>query len=1169
MHYRLRYLSFTTATLLLSVTFPLLPLTSNFEPLVVQAQTTQDRTAEAKRLNAEGLQQLDRGQFREGLEKFQQALAINREIGDRKGEGVILNNIGRVYDSLGQYPKALEFYQQALAIRKEVGDKAGEGTTLNNIGAVYNYLGQYPKALEFYQQALAIRKEVGDRGGEGTTLSNIGTVYNYLGQYPKALEFYQQALAISKDIGDKPGEGTILNNIGLVYKNLGQYPKALEFYQQALAIRKDTGGKAGEGTTLNNIGQVYDSLGQYPKALEFYQQALAISKDIGDKAGEGNTLNSIGTVYNYLGQYPKALEFYQQALAISKDIGDKAGEGDTFNNIGAVYNYLGQYPKALEFYQQALAIRSRIGDKAGEGTTLNNIGAVYVELGQYLKALEFYQQALAIRGDVGDKPGEGTTLNNIGLVYKNLGQYPKALEFYQQALAISKDIGDKAGEGTTLNNIGQVYKNLGQYPKALEFYQQALAISKDIGDKAGDGTTLNNIGSVYDSLGQYPKALEFYQEALAISKDIGDKAGEGRTLNNIGAVYHYLGQYPKALELYQQALAIRSRIGDKAGEGTTLNNIGAVYKYLGQYPKALEFYQQALAIVKEIGDKPGEGVTLNNIGFLLEEQKQPQLAIAFFKQSVNVTEAIRKDLRILPKEQQQSYTETVAATYRRLADLLLKENRVLEAQRVLDLLKVQELDDYLRTVQGNENTKPGVEYLPLEKRLLGEYNTELASVVQIGKELQKLQKIPASDRTPEKEQRRRQIETAQRATTRKFLDFIGSPQIVALVGQLNQTTGGENLSPQLLVGLQDNLKKLAQDAVLLYPLILEDRLELVLITPYAPPIHQTVPVKREELNRTIADFRSALTNPSANAKEPAQKLYNWLVQPIEAALKEANAQTIIYAPDGQLRYIPLAALYDGNQWLVQKYRVNNITALSLTEWDKKPQAPKILAGAFSQGNYSFQVGDRNFNFGGLRFAGKEVENLVAMLPSTTGLLNRDFSEKEILARISDYSILHFATHAAFVTGKPEDSFILFGNGDRANFRDVETWPLKNTDLVVLSACETGVGGQLGDGKEILGFGYLMQKAGARAAIASLWTVDDGGTQALMNAFYTALENGNTPKAESLRQAQIALITGDYTALGQERGIFLVERIRDIPGNVSDRLSHPYYWAPFILIGNGL
>ncbi|MBD1881766.1 tetratricopeptide repeat protein [Coleofasciculus sp. FACHB-T130] len=1169
MHYRLRYLSFTTATLLLSVTFPLLPLTSNFEPLVVQAQTTQDRNAKAKRLNEEGLQQLDRGQFQEGLEKFQQALAINREIGDRKGEGVSLNNIGLAYNNLDRYPKALEFYQQALAIFMESRDKAEEGNTRSNIGLVYRKLSQYPKALEFYQQALAIRREIDDKAGIGTTLNNMGAVYNSLGEYPKALEFYNQALDIRRKIGDKRGEGTTLGNIGGVYKQLGQYPKALEFFSQALGITREVSNKAGEGVNLSNIGTVYSDLGQYPKALEFFSQALAIFSKIGAKAWQGNTLNTMGLVYNNLGQYPKALEFYQQALAIRQEIGDKAGEGGTLNNIGGVHTNLGQYSKALEFFNQALAIRQEIGDKPGKGVTLNNIGAVYVELGQYIKALEFYQQALAIRKEVGDEAGEGITLSNIGLVYAKLGQYPKALEFYQQALAIGKEIGDKAGQGVTLNNIGLVYDNLGQYEKALEFYQQALAIGKEIGDKAGEANTLSNIGIVHRKLNQYPKALEFYQQALAIRTKIGDKAGEGTTLDNMGGVYYKRGQYEKALEFYQQALAIRRDVGDKAGEGTTLNNIGAVYYDQKQYPKALEFYQQALSIVKEIGDKPGEGLTLNNIGLLLEEQKQPELAIAFLKQSVNVTEAIRKDLRSLPKEQQQSYTETVAATYRRLADLLLKENRVLEAQRVLDLLKVQELDDYLRTVQGNENTKPGVEYLPLEERLLSEYNTELASVVQIGKELQKLQKIPASDRTPEQEQRRRQIETAQRATTRKFLDFIGSPQIVALVGQLNQTTGGENLSPQMLVGLQDNLKKLAQDAVLLYPLILEDRLELVLITPYAPPIHQTVPVKREELNRTIVDFRSALKNPNANAKEPAQKLYNWLIQPIEAALKEANAQTIIYAPDGQLRYIPLAALYDGNQWLVQKYRVNNITALSLIEWDKKPQAPKILAGAFSQGNYSFQVGDRNFNFGGLRFAGKEVENLVAMLPSTTGLLNRDFSEKEILARISDYSILHFATHAAFVTGKPEDSFILFGNGDRANFRDVETWPLKNTDLVVLSACETGVGGQLGDGKEILGFGYLMQKAGARAAIASLWTVDDGGTQALMNAFYTALENGNTPKAESLRQAQIALITGDYTALGQERGIFVVERIRDIPGNVSDRLSHPYYWAPFILIGNGL
>lgn len=149
--------------------------------------------------------------------------------------------------------------------------------------------------------------------------------------------------------------------------------------------------------------------------------------------------------------------------------------------------------------------------------------------------------------------------------------------------------------------------------------------------------------------------------------------------------------------------------------------------------------------------------------------------------------------------------------------------------------------------------------------------------------------------------------------------------------------------------------------------------------------------------------------------------------------------------------------------------------------------------------------------------------------------------------------------------------VSFGNGERVSLREVqETWVLTNVDLVVLSACETGLGSQLGNGEEILGFGYLMQNAGARATIASLWQVNDGGTQSLMNAFYAGLQTGKMSKAEALRQAQIALINGNYTALGDQRGLGAVERINtNLPSDVKTRLSHPFYWAPFILIGNGL
>jgi CHAT domain-containing protein len=264
-------------------------------------------------------------------------------------------------------------------------------------------------------------------------------------------------------------------------------------------------------------------------------------------------------------------------------------------------------------------------------------------------------------------------------------------------------------------------------------------------------------------------------------------------------------------------------------------------------------------------------------------------------------------------------------------------------------------------------------------------------------------------------------------------------------------------------------------------------------------------------------------------------------------------------------------LYDGQQWLVQRYRINNITAASLTELNTKPQPQmQVLAGAFATGRYSFTLGRQSFNFSGLPFAGAEVENLAKTVPATTKLIDTAFTPQVTIPKMDDYTIVHLATHAAFVVGTPDDSFILFGNGDRITLRDMQTWSLKNVDLVVLSACETGLGGKLGNGEEILGLGYQMQRAGARAAIASLWSVDDGGTQALMNGFYSALQSDKMTKAEALRQAQIALITGNYTALGDGRGVIVVKPILDsLPPKVSAGLSHPYYWAPFILIGNGL
>jgi CHAT domain-containing protein len=487
----------------------------------------------------------------------------------------------------------------------------------------------------------------------------------------------------------------------------------------------------------------------------------------------------------------------------------------------------------------------------------------------------------------------------------------------------------------------------------------------------------------------------------------------------------------------------------------------------------------------------------------------------------------------------------------------------------------------LRGVRGNPNTQRGIENLPPEQQINQGYQKLIDQAVDIGKELTDLRSIKPKERTIAQDQRIAQLDTQETELVKEFTKFIDSDEVKTLLKKLEAIA----FNQQDLLGrlsefnaLQDNLRNLQQEAVLLYPLILENRLELVLVTPYSPPIRRTVNVTSKELNQTIVDFRSALENPRTDATKPAQKLYDWLIKPIEKDLETANAKTIIYAPDGQLRYIPLAALHDRKQWLVERYRVNNITAASLTDLNTKPQRElSVLAGAYTNAGkkHNFAIGDEQFNFAGLPYAEMEVSKLAETISETTQLRDEGFSFKATKPKMDDYAIVHFATHAAFLKGQPEKSFILFGNGDRISLTDIKEGAfgsLKKVDLFVLSACETGVGGNFGTGAEILGFGYLMQTTGARAAIASLWKVNDSGTQALMNTFYATLANNAITKAEALRQAQIALITGNYKTVAGSRGqmVAIEQRIRQgLPNDVANNLSHPYYWASFILIGNGL
>ena len=865
--------------------------------------------------------------------------------------------------------------------------------------------------------------------------------------------------------------------------------------------------------------------------------------------------------------YVKALAYYGEALKLAVKDDAAAFNADVYYKIGRTNLKQQNFQEAVEAFGQALG-RQDAGHESDLAVLHNMLGTAYQKLGRIDAARQHLNQALAFRRKGNDVLGEARTLGNLGLSYLAQGRYVKALEFYRQSQRLFSGLPAAPAHdlGTILTNISSVYAEMGQYSKALDLQRQASAIFEKAGDQAGMASSLHNIGYIYSEQLDYPAAIKAFEQAISIREQLNDRFGAAETRNNLGLTLSHLQRHAEALSVLQGALEVLQKLNTRKQIAATYDSIGSVYARMGDYPLAFGAYQRALSIWRETNDRDSARITLGNIGSLLKQQGQDTLAIVFYKRSVNISEQIRNDLRVLPEQEQKAYLARVQGFYRSLADLLLRQDRVIEAQQVLDLLKVQEAVDFLGPVRGNDDTGKGVSTLPAEQEILNNYAALEQQAIQTGLALAALRKLDRANWSAEQSRQWQELNKQERSLQRAFMTFVESDEVRALVDRLSRDVRTQMPALEQLRPLRDNLVRLGQQVVLLYPLVLDDRLEIVLASAVSPPLHVSVPLAHEELNRAVLGFRTALTRRQDDVEHYAQKLYRWLVKPIERQLNQIGAETILYAPDGVLRYIPLAALHDGGQWLVRRFKTNNITAFSLTDLETRPVAkPKLLAAAFANGDYDFTVGDQHFDFKGLPFAGQEVNNLAKLYPDALKLMDRNFSPDAVIPELNSFNIIHFATHAALVSGKPYESFILFGDGERVTVDQVKyEWSLANVDLIVLSACETALGSALGKGEEILGLGFLMESAGARATLASLWSVDDGGTQVLMDEFYRQLKQAGHSKADALRKAQLAMIDSALDSRsGEGRGV----RLGDDRRSVS--FDHPYYWAPFILIGNGL
>ncbi|MEM8642561.1 MAG: CHAT domain-containing protein [Cyanobacteria bacterium P01_G01_bin.54] len=345
---------------------------------------------------------------------------------------------------------------------------------------------------------------------------------------------------------------------------------------------------------------------------------------------------------------------------------------------------------------------------------------------------------------------------------------------------------------------------------------------------------------------------------------------------------------------------------------------------------------------------------------------------------------------------------------------------------------------------------------------------------------------------------------------------------------------------------------------LIYALSQPDGLELIVVTPDNQLLRKIVPeADRTTLQGTIRAFRRRITGLSPNYLPPAQQLYDWLIRPIESSINNLNIDTLVFAMGDGLRTLPMSALHDGEQFLVEKYSLGQIPSLSLTDSSYIPlQDANVLAMGASQ-----------FDFLNPLPAVPSELSLITHLKSGEQHLNQGFTWENLAtqSRGRGFEIVHLATHATFKPGSATNSYIQLWGNDQISvdeLRELRWFEDPQVELLVLSACETA----FGDPYAELGFAGLAVQAGVKSTLASLWQISDLGTMRLMQVFYEQLSNPDvTIKAEALRQAQLALLRGEVTAQNAlPEGMTLPP---ELARYANTDLTHPFYWSAFTLVGS--
>ena len=939
---------------------------------------------------------------------------------------------------------------------------------------------------------------------------------------------------------------------------------AVKAFEKSLPLFQSAQDRFGEAFVFYYLGLLYIGLNDVQKSLENLAKSAQIFREIKAFPQLAQSLSNEAAVHYKLDNPKKSEELCLEAIEIYRQLQDKKGVAKIGGNLALIAADLGKPREALKQFEEILPIFQAENNRTEEAWVLHNIGSIYDDLGEPTKAIEYLEKALKIRREIKENSQEAVTLVNLGSVFKGIGEFQKSIENFKEALEIFRSLGNEINQTFCLNNLGASYDDIGDYTNAIEFYEKSLILNRKLKLRANEAANLNNLALLSLKLGNTEKSVEQQTKSLEIFRELKNKSREAMALVNLGVILQKKGDSVKALEFLQMAIPIFREAELSDWEANALFRIGEIQLLAGDFQKSFDNCATALEINRKIQNRLGESVSLlcaakaeSKLGKLSESQTKIEHALTLIEDSRN--KISRQDLQAKFFAKSQDY-------YEFYIDLLMSRHKA-EPSKGFDALALQTSErararNLLESI-GRVELREGIpnELLEKEKSLRQKINAKetLRQRYIVAKSLEKKAEI-------EKEisgliGELQDVVGKIRVANPKFASFSETKPLN--LAEIQSTVLNENsVLLEYSLGAERSFLFIASKNSLKV-VELPNRSE---IESLAKTFYDSLKTPRKTLpNETEKQTETRIRKANTEMLRTSGELSRILLQPVSDLIE--NKRLLIVSSE-ILQYIPFTALKNpksNSQYLIESNEIINLpsaTALATLRKNERQTTTKELAifadPIFDKNDERLrQNTNPNTNsidrsqFSRLIFSGQEAAKISLLVPSDKRFTAIGFEanlpnlQKQNLIQ---FRILHFATHSSLDPRFNELSGVVLslvdekGNSQEGIWRLNEIYNFRlNAQLVVLSACETGLGTEI-RGEGLVGFTHAFMYAGAKSVVASLWLVDDRPTFKLMERFYQVMLKENLPPSKALQKAQISMI--------KEKG-----------------LDNPFYWAAFTFQGD--